>query len=40
MDSLYGQALGELGGVLARLDQAEVDAAIAALAGAQWGDAS
>lgn len=34
MDSLYQQALGELGGVLARLDTAEVDAAVAALAGA------
>ena len=34
MDSLYQQALGELGGVLARLDDAEVDAAVAVLASA------
>ncbi len=32
---LYQQALDELGGVLARLDEAEVDAAVEALAGAR-----
>ena len=34
MDKLFQQALGELGGVLARLDGAEVEAAVAALADA------
>lgn len=34
MSSLYQQALDELGGVLARLDEAEVDMAVDALAGA------